>query len=129
MKSGSYVPITHPDMTRFMITLQQAVDLVLYALNDMVGGEIYVKKIPSMKITDLASALLPGVQKIVGIRPGEKIHEQMISVEDQLYTYEYEGHYKILPTINYWHLDSERIKGGKRVPEGFSYSVKIINIG
>jgi UDP-N-acetylglucosamine 4,6-dehydratase (inverting) len=123
LKVGVSVPITHPDMTRFMITLQQAVDLVLYSLTDMVGGEVYVRKIPSMKITDLASVLLPGIpQKIVGIRPGEKIHEQMISVEDQPYTYEYENHYKILPAINYWHLDSERIKGGEQVSEGFSYS-------
>jgi FlaA1/EpsC-like NDP-sugar epimerase len=89
----------------------------------MVGGEIYVKKIPSMKVTDLARVIAPqAVQKIVGIRPGEKLHEQMIGAEDSYYTYEYPEHYKILPAINGWSDSPERIKDGKKVPEGFTYA-------
>src|SRR5690606_29065020 len=77
------LPITDARMTRFMISLEQGVELVWHAFNDMVGGEIYVKKIPSMKVTDLARVIAPqAVQKIVGIRPGEKLHEQMIGAED-----------------------------------------------
>ena len=123
LTKNTHVPITHPDMTRFMISLEHAVDLVLSAFEDMVGGEIYVKKIPSMKITDLANVLLPDVpQKIIGIRPGEKIHEQIIGLEDQPYTYEFKGYFKILPPINSWYLDPSRIKNGVRVAEGFSYT-------
>ena len=109
-------------MTRFMISLAQGVDLVWYAFKDMVGGEIYVKKIPSMAVVDLAQALAPECKlKFVGIRPGEKLHEQMIGEEDAYYTYEYPQHYKILPTINDWSKTSERIKDGVKVAEGFSY--------
>lgn len=115
--------ITHAAMTRFMITLEQGVELVWQAFDDMVGGEIYVKKIPSMKLVDIASACAAGArQEIVGIRPGEKIHEQMIGVEDALYTYEYPGHFKILPAIHGWHKDLARIKDGVLVPEDFCYS-------
>jgi FlaA1/EpsC-like NDP-sugar epimerase len=114
--------ITDPRMTRFMITLEQGVELVWHAFDDMVGGEIYVKKIPSMNICDIARAVDAGCeQKVIGIRPGEKLHEQMISPEDAPHTYEYEGHYKILPAIHSWDRDAGRIKDGKRVPEGFSY--------
>ena len=110
-------------MTRFMITLNQGVELVWHAFNDMVGGEIYVKKIPSMKITDIAESVAPGVQQeIVGIRPGEKIHEQMIGIEDAPYTYEFSDYYKILPAINNWHEDSERKTTGKLVEPSFIYS-------
>jgi UDP-N-acetylglucosamine 4,6-dehydratase (inverting) len=117
------LPITDKRMTRFMITLEQGVDLVWHAFEDMVGGEIYVKKIPSMKITDIALACVPTAEhEIVGIRPGEKLHEQMISPEDAYHTYEYEEHYKILPAIHNWSVDSERVKNGKRVEPGFSYS-------
>jgi UDP-N-acetylglucosamine 4,6-dehydratase len=85
------LPITDERMTRFMISLEQGVELVWHAFDDMVGGEIYVKKIPSMKVTDLARAVAPDAgQKIVGIRPGEKLHEQMIGPEDSYYTYEYD---------------------------------------
>ena len=93
------------------------------AFQESLGGEIYVKKIPSMKVTDLASAIL-GHDSIeeVGIRLGEKIHEQMISPEDSYTTYCYDGYYKILPSINNWHLDSNRIKNGKKVEKGFTYS-------
>jgi FlaA1/EpsC-like NDP-sugar epimerase len=89
----------------------------------MEGGEIYVKKIPSMKVTDIARAVDPEAQhQIVGIRPGEKLHEQMIGPEDAHYTYEYPEHFKILPAIHSWHEDFKRIKDGKRVPEGFTYA-------
>lgn len=120
-KSG-VLTITDPRMTRFMISLEQGVELVWHAFDDMVGGEIYVKKIPSMNICDIARAVDPGCeQKIVGIRPGEKLHEQMIGVEDAPHTYEYSDHYKILPAIHNWDSDGGRIKDGKRVPDGFSY--------
>lgn len=110
-------------MTRFMITLEQGVDLVWHAFNDMEGGEIYVKKIPSMKVTELASAISPeSKQAIVGIRPGEKLHEQMIGEEDAAFTYEYPEHYKILPAINNWGTSQERIKDGVRVKDGFYYT-------
>ena len=91
------LPITDSRMTRFMISLEEGVKLVWKAIDDMVGGETYVKKIPSMKVTELASAVSPNSkQKIIGIRPGEKLHEQMIGTEDELYTYEYDDYYKIL---------------------------------
>lgn len=117
------LPITDERMTRFMISLEQGVELVWHAFDDMAGGEIYVKKIPSMKVSDLARAVAPEAShKIVGIRPGEKLHEQMISEEDAYYTYEYPEHFKILPAIHNWHTTGERIKDGVRVPEGFSYT-------
>jgi UDP-N-acetylglucosamine 4,6-dehydratase len=117
------LPITDARMTRFMIALEEGVDLVWHALEDMVGGEIYVKKIPSMKVTDVAHAIAPTAQhKIVGIRPGEKIHEQMIGPEDAPHTYEYEDHYKILPAIFNWSQDPSRINGGQPVHPDFTYS-------
>ncbi|WP_368655728.1 UDP-N-acetylglucosamine 4,6-dehydratase (inverting) [Castellaniella ginsengisoli] len=117
------LPITDERMTRFMISLEQGVELVWHAFDDMVGGEIYVKKIPSMKVTDLAKVIAPqAVHKIIGIRPGEKLHEQMIGSEDSHYTYEYPEHFKILPAINGWCDSPERIKNGRKVPEGFTYS-------
>jgi UDP-N-acetylglucosamine 4,6-dehydratase/5-epimerase len=117
------LPITDERMTRFMITLEQGVDLVWHAFEDMVGGEIYVKKIPSMNILDIARASAPGTKhEIVGIRPGEKLHEQMIGTEDALYTYEYPEHYKILPAIHNWSEDPNRINGGKKVAQDFIYS-------
>jgi len=117
------LPITDPKMTRFMITLEQGVNLVWHAFDDMVGGEIYVKKIPSMNIIDIAKAVAPDTRhEIVGIRPGEKLHEQMIGIEDSLYTYEYPEHFKILPAIHGWSDDPNRIKDGKRVSPSFNYS-------
>ena len=117
------LPITDARMTRFMITLEEGVDLVWHAFDDMVGGEIYVKKIPSMKVTDVANAIAPTAQhEFVGIRPGEKLHEQMISSEDAPHTFEYEGHYKILPSINNWSKDEARIKKGTPVHPDFTYS-------
>lgn len=117
------LPITDARMTRFMISLEQGVELVWHAFQDMEGGEIYVKKIPSMKVTDLARVIAPEAkQEVVGIRPGEKLHEQMIGSEDAYYTYEYPEHFKILPAINSWDQDANRIKDGKKVPEGFVYA-------
>lgn len=116
------LPITDDRMTRFMITLEEGVELVWHAFEDMVGGEIYVKKIPSMKVTEVANASVPGAKhEVVGIRPGEKLHEQMIGTEDALYTYEYPEHFKILPAINGWCDDPCRIKDGVRVAENFTY--------
>ncbi len=123
IKDKGILPITDPRMTRFMISLEQGVELVWHAFEDMVGGEIYVKKIPSMKVTDLARVVAPECkQEVVGIRPGEKLHEQMIGAEDAYYTYEYPEHFKILPAINEWGTSPERIKDGKKVPEGFVYA-------
>jgi len=123
MKKNGVLPITDARMTRFMITLEQGVELVWHAFHDMEGGEIYVKKIPSMKMVDLARAVAPEAEhEFVGIRPGEKVHEQMISPEDSFYTYEYPEHFKILPSINNWGNSKERIKNGIKVSEGFSYT-------
>ena len=115
--------ITDPLMTRFMITLEEGVKLVWHAFEDMKGGELYVKKIPSMKIPDIALSVAPNTkQRIIGVRPGEKIHEQMIGIEDAPHTYEYKNHYKILPSIHNWSKDPERIKDGKLVSSDFTYS-------
>jgi UDP-N-acetylglucosamine 4,6-dehydratase (inverting) len=117
------LPITDSRMTRFMITLEQGVNLVWHAFENMVGGEIYVKKIPSMKVTDIARAIAPEAKhEVVGIRPGEKLHEQMIGFEDAPYTYEYREHYKILPAIHNWSQDPLRINKGKLVGADFTYS-------
>jgi UDP-N-acetylglucosamine 4,6-dehydratase len=117
------LPITDTRMTRFMITLEEGVDLVCHAFDDMKGGEIYVKKIPSMNILDLARASAPDAKhEIVGIRPGEKLHEQMIGPEDAPHTYEYPEYYKILPAIHNWSQDPERISDGKLVQSDFTYS-------
>ena len=122
-KDTGVLPITDPRMTRFMISLEQGVQLVWHAFGDMIGGEIYVKKIPSMKVTDVARVIAPDAkQEIVGIRPGEKLHEQMIGAEDSYFTYEYAEHFKILPQINGWANDETRIKDGVKVPEGFVYA-------
>jgi len=123
IKNKGILPITDLRMTRFMISLEQGVELVWHAFQDMSGGEIYVKKIPSMKVADLARVIAPEAKlEVVGIRPGEKLHEQMIGVEDSYYTYEYPHHFKILPAIHEWDKDMNRIKDGKKVVEGFSYT-------
>ena len=123
LKDKQMFPITDNRMTRFMISLEEGVELVWHAFDDMKGGEIYVKKIPSMKVTDVALAVNENTkQEEVGIRPGEKLHEQMIGIEDALYTYEYPGHFKILPSINDWSKDEARIGDGIRVPENFMYT-------
>ncbi len=117
------LPITDERMTRFLISLPSAVELVWDAFDDMVGGEIYVKKIPSMKVTDIAKAINPKAEiEIIGIRPGEKLHEQMIGADDAAYTFSYPHHYKILPAIHDWHLDPFRNHGGEKVARDFRYS-------
>jgi len=123
LKESGKLPITDERMTRFMISLEAGVELVWHAFNDMIGGEIYVKKIPSMKVVDLARVVAPEASfEIVGIRPGEKLHEQMIGSEDSFYTFEYKEHFKILPAINNWFESKERIKDGQLVEQGFSYT-------
>ena len=122
-KEKKLITITDEKMTRFMISLDEGVSLVIKAFEDMVGGEIYVKKIPSMRIMQLAEAVAPGVEiKFTGIRPGEKLHEQMIGEQDAPYTYEYSDYYKIVPNIFDWANDPERIKDGKKVSTEFVYS-------
>jgi UDP-N-acetylglucosamine 4,6-dehydratase len=117
------LPITDERMTRFMITLEQGVELVWHAFSDMIGGEIYVKKIPSIKVVDIAKAVAPEARlETVGIRPGEKLHEQMISSEDAPYTYEYPEYFKILPAIHNWCDDLRRIRDGRKMPNEFTYN-------
>ena len=109
-------------MTRFMATLDQGVELVWHAFDDAVGGEIFVKKVPSMKVIDIARAVDSAAERyIVGIRPGEKLHEQLIGVDDSRHTYEYDGYYKMMPAINVRGNDT-RVKGGRKVPESFVYA-------
>ena len=109
-------------MTRFMITLEEGINLVLEAFNDMVGGEIYVKKILYESFRYCSKYRSSSFLKFIGVRPGEKIHEQMISIEDAPYTFEYQKYFKILPAINNWFKDINRIKDGKLVSNQFSYS-------
>jgi UDP-N-acetylglucosamine 4,6-dehydratase/5-epimerase len=117
------LPITDPRMTRFWITLDQGVDLVIKALREAKGGEIYVSKIPSFKIIDLAKAMNPKAElRNVGIREGEKLHEVMVAAEDSLSTYEYEKHYIIYPNLDWWNLKEHFTEGGTKVKEGFIYS-------
>jgi UDP-N-acetylglucosamine 4,6-dehydratase (inverting) len=117
------LPITHPDMTRFNISLEGGVDLVLYALENAWGGEIFVPKIPSYKITEVAKAIGPDCQQeVVGIRPGEKLHEEMITETDALSTVELDKYYVILPFTPQWDVEKFVMHfGGKRVPAGFHY--------
>ncbi|MBK8441174.1 MAG: UDP-N-acetylglucosamine 4,6-dehydratase (inverting) [Rhodobacter sp.] len=123
IRDKGVLPITDPRMTRFMISLEQGVELVWHALEDMEGGEIYVKKIPSMKVPDIARVVAPEArQEVIGIRPGEKLHEQMIGSEDSAHTYEYPEHFKILPAIHNWSASPGRIKDGVKVAEGFTYA-------
>jgi len=121
-KGAKVLPITDERMTRFMITLEEGVDLVWHAFRDMEGGEIYVRKIPSMNIVEIAKAMGTELEtEVIGIRPGEKLHEQMIGLEDAPYTFEYDKYFKILPVINDWSLSANRIKDGKKVPANFTY--------
>lgn len=123
IENGEPFPITDNRMTRFMITLEEGVELVWKAFDDMIGGEIYVKKIPSMKVTDIAKTINnEAEQKEIGIRPGEKLHEQMIGEDDAIYTYEYSDYYKILPSINEWCRDKNRVGKGKKVADNFTYT-------
>ena len=128
MKDQASLPITDERMTRFMISLEQGVQLIWHAFKDMLGGEIYVKKIPSIKVIDIAKVIAPKSRyEIIGIRPGEKLHEEMISSHDSDNTFEYRNYFKILPQINNWRSDKKRIKDGKKVSDGFAYSSEINN--
>ncbi len=122
-KGETELPITDYNMTRFWITLDQGVDLVFKAIDEARGGEIYVSKIPSYKVTDMARALLPGIKlREVGIREGEKLHEVMITEEDSRLTYNYGDHYIIYPHFDWWDIAKHLKAGGRKVPEGFKYS-------
>lgn len=117
------LPITHFEMTRFWITLEQGVELVFKALDESKGGETYISKIPSFKITDLANAMLKDVKmKEVGIREGEKLHEVMVTKDDARNTYEYEKHYIIYPHFDWWNSEKYMIAGGKKIESGFEYN-------
>ncbi|MDC0571655.1 UDP-N-acetylglucosamine 4,6-dehydratase (inverting) [Flavobacteriaceae bacterium] len=123
-REENFLPITDPNMTRFNISLDGGVDMVLHALEHAWGGEIFVPKIPSYKITDVAKAIAPNIEhRIVGIRPGEKLHEAMITSSDSYNTYDLGKYYTILPTVLNWDLD-EFIKtfGAQKVPKGFRYN-------
>ena len=116
------LPITDFNMTRFWITLDEGVDLVFKALEESKGGETYISKIPSFKITDLAKAMLDDVKmKEVGIREGEKLHEVMITKDDSRRTYEYDKHYIIYPNFDWWNIDTHFTEGGKLISLGFEY--------
>jgi UDP-N-acetylglucosamine 4,6-dehydratase len=122
-KQSDILPITDIRMTRFMISLEQAVRLVWHAISDMTGGEIYVKKIPSMRIIDIAKVISPKSKyEIIGIRPGEKLHEQMISPEDSYYTYEYPDYFKIVSHLDHIQKSKKNKTFGKKVKEGFVYA-------
>ncbi|MBI1911717.1 MAG: UDP-N-acetylglucosamine 4,6-dehydratase (inverting) [Deltaproteobacteria bacterium] len=121
MRETGVLPITDSRMTRFWITMNQGADLVLTSLDRMKGGEIFVPKIPSATMMDVAKAVAPQCEtKIVGIRPGEKLHETLISEDDGRLTLEYDNYYVIQPQFTWW--GEERKNGGRPVPEGFSYS-------
>ena len=123
LESNQPFTITDERMTRFMITLDEAVEMVEDAIQDMEGGELYIRKIPSMNIVDILHAIEPNADyKLIGIRPGEKLHEQMISVEESRFTYEYEHYFKVLPDLNNWSTDPKFIKGGKKVSAEFCYT-------
>ena len=121
-RAGGRLPITHPEMTRFWITLDQGAEFVLASLQRMQGGELFVPKIPSMRIVDLAQVLAPNCEhEIVGIRPGEKLHEVMISEDDARHSREFEDYYIIEPEFAWWSKSAERA-AGVRLPDGFRYS-------
>ena len=119
---GTELPITDYRMTRFWISLEQGVELVIKALKESKGGETFISKIPSFKIIDLAQAILPGCKMPeVGIREGEKLHEIMVTQEDSLSTYEYEKHFIIYPHMEWWNPNKIQ-PGGKQIEQGFEYS-------
>ncbi|MGF1605039.1 MAG: UDP-N-acetylglucosamine 4,6-dehydratase (inverting) [Rhodothalassiaceae bacterium] len=122
------LPITHPDMTRFWITLQQGVDFVIKAFERMYGGEIFVPRLPSVRIVDLAEAMAPGIAtEIVGIRPGEKLHEIMCPGDDSHLTLEFADHFVIRPNIKFYRADvnytcNQLGECGQMVEQGFEYN-------
>ena len=123
-KESNTLPITDPNMTRFNISLQGGVDMVMHALEHAWGGELFVPKIPSYKITDVAEAIGPNCDKpVVGIRPGEKVHEEMITASDSFYTYDLGKYYTIIPATHSWNLDEFKSTfNAKKVEAGFSYN-------
>ena len=124
-KEEGLLPITHEEMTRFNISLQDGVNMVMYALQNHLGGEIFVPKIPSYKILDIAEAIAPGVEtKVVGIRPGEKLHEEMITDTDSLNTIDLGKYYAILPSVSFTYDEAEYIAhhNAEKVPFGFKYN-------
>ena len=124
MKKNGYLPITDKNMTRFNISLDDGVKMVMFALDNAWGGEIFVPKIPSYKILDVANAICENCEKrIIGIRPGEKIHEEMITTSDSLNTYDLGKYYVILPNSTKWNLNNFMKEfNAKKVPIGFNYS-------
>ena len=124
-KKEGLLPITHEEMTRFNISLQDGVDLVMFALANHIGGEIFIPKIPSYKILDIAEAIAPECKrKVVGIRPGEKLHEEMITDTDSLNTIDLGDYYAILPSVSYTYTEAEFMEHHKaeKVPFGFKYN-------
>lgn len=123
-KKDGILPITDPEMTRFNISLKGGVEMVMHALEHMWGGELFVPKIPSYRITDVAEAIGPECEKsVVGIRPGEKVHEEMITASDSYYTYDLGAYYAILPSTHQWKLeDFVKTFNAKKVPKGFQYN-------
>jgi UDP-N-acetylglucosamine 4,6-dehydratase (inverting) len=123
-RSEGVLPITHPEMTRFNITLEGGVEMVLQALNTAWGGELFVPKLPSYRILDVAEAIGPDCEKpVIGIRPGEKIHEEMITTSDSFYTYDLGSYYAILPSLHKWKIeDFELHFKAKKVPKEFQYN-------
>lgn len=121
LENGAELPITDTRMTRFMIQLEQAIDLVFHAFSDMSGGEIYIRKVPSMNIVDIAKACVPqSKHKIIGIRPGEKLNEQLVGEDESPFTYEFEDYFKILPSIDAFASCADN--NGEIVPNGFKYT-------
>jgi UDP-N-acetylglucosamine 4,6-dehydratase (inverting) len=123
-RSEGKLPITDPRMTRFNISLQGGVDMVMHALENAWGGEIFIPKIPSYRITDVANAIAPECEQVnVGIRPGEKLHEEMITSSDSFFTYDLGKYYTILPATHKWKIEDFKAKfGAKLVENGFSYN-------
>ena len=123
-RRDGFLPITDPKMTRFNISLDEGVDMVLHALDTAWGGELFVPKIPSYRLVDVAKAIAPEIEhRVVGIRPGEKIHEEMITASDSYVTYDLGKYYAILPTVPVWNMD-EFVTAfrAEKVPEGYSYN-------
>jgi UDP-N-acetylglucosamine 4,6-dehydratase len=123
-KKEGVLPITEPNMTRFNISLQGGVDMVMHALFNAWGGEIFIPKIPSYRILDVAKAIAPECEhRVVGIRSGEKVHEEMITTSDSFYTYDLGKYFTILPSEPRWKLEEFlTVFGGKKVPDGFAYN-------
>ena len=123
-RKEGFLPITDPSMTRFNISLDGGVDMVFHALENAWGGEIFIPKIPSYKITEVAKAIAPGLeQRVIGIRPGEKIHEEMITPSDSFYTYDMGRYYAIIPSVPNWDLNEfKAVFKAELVEAGFSYN-------